>query len=1000
MLNLKLLCILLLLSAFSVAQSAKTNQAPWQQRVEYVINVELDDIAHILRGNETILYTNNSPDTLTEIYIHLWPNAYKNNETAFAKQQLENGKTTFYYLPEDERGFIDSINFLVDWVSVKWEYTEQIDIAKLVLKRPIEPGGVVRIATTFKVKLPNIVSRMGHQNQLYCITQWYPKPAVYDVNGWKPMPYLDQGEFYSEFGKFDINITLPENYVVAATGRLQNIEEKVWLTNRSKNRFTGQILSTEFPVSSSKKKTIRFIQDSIHDFAWFADKRFQVERSEVLLPKSSNKVTTWMFSVASKTSTVLLVDSAVLYYSSKIGEYPFTDVTVVETPLVSGAGMEYPMITNITKVNRQVIVHEVGHNWFYGILGSNERAYPWMDESINTYYETRSAETETIRTQKPITIKTVSNFGSDGYHGLESRYLINARRNNDQSVSLPSIEFTDANYGAIIYGKGATLFRYLQAYLGDDQFDNMMHAYYEKWKFKHPLSQDFIDHAQQFTGKDLSWFFGGLLSTKHKQDWKIKSIKKQDAWYQLSIKRKTPLNAPFSISGFKNDSVIKTIWFDSLGSSNVFFPLGDYDYLRIDAFEQSIDIDRSNNSINTNGIFKKGNPIQFRFWGDGENPYKNQLFFTPIVGTNLYNKLMIGGAFYNSLLPNKKVEYLIAPMYSIGINNLSGSAEVQKHFFSYGFLKRVTLESKIAQFAYKEFLKLSTYTKFQCGFNLSLTPKHFRTSPVNAIYGSLILVNERTNGASFLTGNNYTYTDLGFSSAQQRVINPFNYIVNYQLGNTTSMFNKLTVAFTQFINYEKPKKGLTARFFGGAFLSNYKSSTGRELFRAGNNTGIYDYTFDQSQFGRGENSLVSNSLFGQQLLFGELEFKELYPFVVTNKWATSLNVETTIPGILPIVLYADIAFINADEGYFDGNTATFVEQYNLKVLYTSGLSIKLLKDIFRVNIPLIASAEITDYFGGNNPGNVTGGKRYTERITFSLNLNKLNPIKTIRSLTF
>jgi hypothetical protein len=982
------------------AQQKTTSQANWQQRVEYTINVSLDDEHHFLRGSESFVYANHSPDTLYEMYIHVWPNAYKNNETAFGKQKLENGKTDFYYLAEEDRGYIDSLNFSINNTPANWVLTDDIDIAKITLKKPIAPGETVTVSTPFKVKLPTVISRMGHEGQLYCITQWYPKPAVYDVNGWNPMPYLDQGEFYSEFGSFKVNITVPQNYIVAATGRLQNEDEKKWLYEKSKSRFTGEVSVKDFPASSLQTKTLTFIQDSIHDFAWFADKRFSVERSEVTLPKSGRKVTTWMYEVAPKRSSIHFVDTSILFYSAMLGEYPYSDVSVAVTPLVSGAGMEYPMITNITEAGRQVIVHEVGHNWLYGILGSNERMYPWMDESINNYYETRSADDDEYKKFKKFSFNNMTGFASNGYKGLEERYLLGARKNGDQACFLPSVDYTDFNYGAIIYGKASTAFHYLQRYLGDEKFDAMMQSYYEKWKFKHPLPTDFISHAQQFTGKDLDWFFEGLMSTTEKQDWKIKSIQKSDNGYLLSLKNKSDINGPVSISGIKDDKVINTIWIDSVGAQPVTFPKGEYDEIRVDAFENTTDIDRTNNTIRTSGIFKKYEPLRLKFGLDYENQYRHQVFYSPIIGANLYNKTMLGMVFYNSLLPVRSgTEYIVAPMYAFGTEDLAGSAEIQQHFLTYGFAKRVTIEGKAVQFASENFVP-TTYSKFQGGVNIELTPRSMRTSPVNHLYGRVVLANERARGDDVFTGDNFTYTDLGFSSEQKRIINPYSYNITYQLGNTNSTFHKLTVEATQFINYNKPKKGFTARFFGGTFLNDYTSSTGREDFRAGNNTGLYDYTFDQSQFGRGENSVTSNSLFGQQLMYGGLQFKELYPMVTTNKWVTGLNLETTIPGIFPVVLYADLAFVNADESYFDGNAGQMVSKYTPTFLYTSGVSLVLFKDAFRINFPLLASSDITDYFKGTNPGSVTGGQRYTERITFSLNLNKLNPIKSVREVTF
>jgi aminopeptidase N len=170
--------------------------------------------------------------------------------------------------------------------------------------------------------------------------------------------------------------------------------------------------------------------------------------------------------------------------------------------------MEYPTITNVVEADRKVIFHEVGHNWLYGILATNERNYPWMDESINNYYETRSAYHKHLIIKRDLGIDMKSAGANASYEGgaferLYLRYLLPASRNEDQSSFLNSVEYTDPNYGGIIYGKASQAFFYLQQYLGDEQFDAMMQAYYEKWKFKHPLPNDFINHAKQFTGKDL-----------------------------------------------------------------------------------------------------------------------------------------------------------------------------------------------------------------------------------------------------------------------------------------------------------------------------------------------------------------------------------------------------------------------------------------------------------------------------------------------------------------
>jgi hypothetical protein len=229
---------------------AQPTKPYFQQKVNYIIHVKLDDVHHFLRGDISIEYTNISPDTLTYVMFHLWPNAYKNNFTAFSKQFLENGSTEFYYANDSMRGFIDSVSLEANGLKAAMEYdAANPDIAKVNLPVPLLPGKKTIFYTPFRVKIPHTFSRLGHIGQQYQISQWYPKPAVYDRYGWHAMPYLDQGEFYSEFGSFNVHITLPKNYVVGATGVLQNASEKEWLNKKAGEGATKYPESYRFNAS-------------------------------------------------------------------------------------------------------------------------------------------------------------------------------------------------------------------------------------------------------------------------------------------------------------------------------------------------------------------------------------------------------------------------------------------------------------------------------------------------------------------------------------------------------------------------------------------------------------------------------------------------------------------------------------------------------------------------------------------------------------------------------
>ncbi|HYC40852.1 MAG TPA: M1 family metallopeptidase [Chitinophagaceae bacterium] len=503
-----LLCLALSLGAQA--------QSYWQQEVSFNIEVRLDDKENRLDGFARIGYRNHSPDTLQFIWFHLWPNAYKNDRTAFSDQILENGSTRFYFSGKEEKGFIHRLDFRVAGKAVQvQDHPEHIDIVKLLLPSPLLPGGEVEITTPFRVKLPFNVSRGGYDGHSYQVTQWYPKPAVYDREGWHPMPYLDQGEFYSEFGSFDVRITVPENYVVAATGELRSPEEEEWLRTR-----TPPAAETT-PESASNVKTMRFTQDRVHDFAWFADKRFVVDRDTVLLPSGRIVTVRTYYTPAERNywkHSLSFAKDALRFYSAEVGEYPYNVLSVVQGPRSFGGGMEYPTITVISPVHSErdldmVIAHEIGHNWFYGILASDERKYAWMDEGLNSFYD---AKYQRLRYGPPPQLERIL-------------FDTKATARTDQPINLRSEEFSADNYYLSAYYKAAEWFRYIESLLGEETFKKGIQTYFSDWQFRHPRPADLRKALEEVSGRDLSEAFAlldrrGLLPNQSRSGMRFATV--------------------------------------------------------------------------------------------------------------------------------------------------------------------------------------------------------------------------------------------------------------------------------------------------------------------------------------------------------------------------------------------------------------------------------------------------------------------------------------------
>ncbi len=495
----------LLLSAFFflLFNSANSQSGYWQQQVDYKINVTLNDNAHTLKGDISFDYTNNSPDKLDYIWFHLWPNAYKNETTAYAKQIFRDKEGKKRWKEMKDRGYIDSLDFMANGEKLKTEIDkDNIDIIKVYLSKPLQPGEKIAITTPFFVKIPTYSSRSGHLDQSYMICQWYPKPAVYDRKGWHPIPYLDQGEFYSEFGNFDVSITIPSAYVVGATGLLQNIEEltKYKEAGKRNNNATSD-LARYNNTSSAATKTLQYKCGNIHDFAWFADKDFIVRYDTARL--SSGKIIdifTYSYENGNKLwrNSTSYVEDAVRNYSNWIGEYPYPLAQAVEGPKnVMSGGMEYPTITLITSPDADeprldaVIAHEVGHNWFYSILASNERDHAWMDEGMNTYfqfrYEAQKYKSNSIfgdAIPEEVKSKPLKDFESAVYMALSQIPM-------EEAIETPSADFEDKDkYGMVVYLKTAIWMYIVEVSIGTENLDKVIKAYYNDWKFKHPYPED------------------------------------------------------------------------------------------------------------------------------------------------------------------------------------------------------------------------------------------------------------------------------------------------------------------------------------------------------------------------------------------------------------------------------------------------------------------------------------------------------------------------------
>jgi len=997
-----LICTLWFSLSYARAQSAY-----WQQKVDYEIHVKLDDSTHSLNANIKIQYTNNSPQALDYLMFHLWPNAYKNENTALGQQFLDMGQTDFYYAPDSMRGFIDSLNFLVNGKPIKWNLTEEnIDIARLNLNQPLKPGETITITTPFYVKIPSAdFSRLGHTKQAYFITQWYPKPAVYDRNGWNAFPYLNQGEFYSEFGSFDVYITLPRNYVVGATGDLVDCKaEENWLDSiaevtQLKTRFSNDL---DFPKSDSITKTLHYHQDKVHDFAWFADKRFHVLKGEVEL-KSGHRVTTWaMFTneeVNLWNKSITYLNRSVKFYSYQVGEYPYNQVTAVQGTLSAGAGMEYPNITIIGEVGDtrsldNVIMHEVGHNWFYGMLGFNERQHPWMDEGLNTYIESLYMDKYYPGESLDDAMMGFNIFQAKSFPKIYEYYFSNLfqwRRNLNQSLALPAQDFTPMNYGIAVYQKTGLIFRYLQAYLGEKEARTTMQKFFDQWQYKHPMPEDMKSLYEKETHQDLGWLFDDLIDSNKNVDYKLCAVreKKDPDSLIVSLKNKGNINSPFVLSALdKSGDVLYSQWYQGFeGSEKVKFPKGNYHRISLDGDKTMTDIYRGNDREGLK------TPRLVLAWTLPKDE-KATLFWTPAIGWNTYNKFMLGAAFYNSLVFEKKWQYMLMPLYSFGQYNWNGAFSLFRNFYAKGQTQRVSVGITGRKYNYDNDYILPDKVNVDRSFYRLVPQVIFDFNPRKPnlttvrkqLKARAVIVHETFMDWKFYHPNNPNYTtglgerdyqvyEIDYSYDNHRRLNPFFYRLDMQFNDN---FTRLSGEFRYRLSYGRHKNsGFDIRWFGGLLLGDYYGLGYRPNLRMAGTVGYTDYLYDGVFAGRSN----YEGFWSQQMIESDGGFYIPTALGQNSDWLTSFNMRASLPKLSFIKAYANI-------GFSEPVLSTSA------VLWEAGFLLSIIDRKLEVYFPALWSQNIHDNFELNKQTS------YGEKIRFTMRMELANPFKYLKEVRF
>ena len=530
--------------------SGRPGHAYWQQRVDYRISATLDPERQELRGRETIHYLNRSPDALPYLWLFLEQNICAPTSVT---NQLDQPPLVFLGSTFDFscKSFAGGLTLEHVRVGLRRVPTAVYGTTMRVdLPRPLAPGQALDLDIGWRFTVPDYgAGRMGRDGTLYELGQWYPRVAVYDdVRGWNHEPYIGGGEFYLEYGRFDVALTVPASYIVGATGVLLNPADVLTATQRARlaqargSATPVAIISAEEAGNAARTRpatsgtlTWRFAADSVRDFAFGAAPDFRWDASGY---RRTLVHTLYRPSAPEWEEANRMVRDAVQYYSEQWYPYPYAHITSIEGPI---EGMEYPMITfdprAPSREERQwVLAHELGHQWVPMIVGSNERLYPWMDEGFNTFIDLANAARYFAGTPYGDSIEV---------HPLHL-YADHAIPGKEQPLITRPVEVHDLFWTG--YQKPALMMQTLRyEVLGKERFDPAFRQYLRAWAFKHPTPADFFRVMRDATGMDLDFFWRDWIYTTARLDQAVDSVAAVDGQQKVFLSNRGTMTLPLEL---------------------------------------------------------------------------------------------------------------------------------------------------------------------------------------------------------------------------------------------------------------------------------------------------------------------------------------------------------------------------------------------------------------------------------------------------------------------
>jgi len=509
-----------------------TTTGYWQQRADYQIVAQLDETRGLVKARGTLRYTNASPDTLRELWLHQHLNAFRPGSRWSADDEAK-GRDRFQGLKDPDYGYERFTSApRAQGRALRFSYPLSPDstVVRVELHRPLPPGQQLDVTLAWEARPSTVLRRQGRRGRHFDFAQWFPKVAVYDRHGWKPNAFVPQGELHGEFGTFDVTFLLPKDQVIASTGVPVSGDpgwERVRVAGSAMPRYARRAYAP-LPLPRALRaarpkgyRAVRFVARDVHHFGWSVSPEYRYEGDQWVRPRNGRPGwdTVALHVLAERLTpgrTLADMRHALTWLESVHGPYAWPQLTIAER--LEGSGTEFPMLVMDGEEDRSLVVHEVGHQFTYGLLANNEWQSAWMDEGFTTYLELWSRGEARV----PLAAERAARQWHDVVSIPDSSVRERIRAVDaftatiEETTRLPGapplglrsdLFASKEDYDAMVYDRAAGMYSALHDVMGDEQFRVFLRTYYGRWSFRHVDRWAMQKTAESVTGTRLGWFF-------------------------------------------------------------------------------------------------------------------------------------------------------------------------------------------------------------------------------------------------------------------------------------------------------------------------------------------------------------------------------------------------------------------------------------------------------------------------------------------------------------